>query len=184
MEVGRKKQQEVAVTSALAIRQQFFIHGDDLEQVEVFKYLGRLLAQDDEDIQAIHNQLRKACAMGACVGQVLQAENVSPLLVKKFYGCGTGHAALRQASLEGFHIRAACQMVRRHKPRRGPGHGWIYLKSKDVLKECGMNTLEKYITVRWQTIAVCVATRPVLIECRHRASERVGQCHTTGGGIR
>ncbi len=101
MEVGRKKQQEVAVTSALAIRQQFSIHGDDLEQVEVFKYLGRLLAQNDEDIQAIHNQLRKACAMGACVGQVLQAENVSPLLVKKFYGGGTGHAALRQQDIMG-----------------------------------------------------------------------------------
>lgn len=41
MEVERKKQWEVAVTSALAIRQQFSIHGDDLEQVEVFKYLGQ-----------------------------------------------------------------------------------------------------------------------------------------------
>jgi len=51
--VEQKKQREVAVTSALALRQQFSVHGDMLERVEVFKYLGRLLAQDDDDIQAI-----------------------------------------------------------------------------------------------------------------------------------
>ena len=53
------------------------------------------------------------------------------------------------ASLEGFHIRAAHRMAVRHKPRRGPGHRWIYPKSKDVLEECGMNTLEEY------TVIVC-----------------------------
>ena len=60
-----------------------------------------LLAQDDEDIQAIHNQLRKACATWARVGQVLQAENVSPRLVTKFCGGGTGRAALRQQDIMG-----------------------------------------------------------------------------------
>ena len=34
-----KKQREVVVTSALALRQQFSVHEDVLEQVEVFKYL-------------------------------------------------------------------------------------------------------------------------------------------------
>ena len=29
------------------LRQQFLVHGVVLEQVEVFKFLGRLLAQDD-----------------------------------------------------------------------------------------------------------------------------------------
>ena len=48
-----KKEWEAAVTSALALRQQFSVYGDVLEQVEVFKYLGCLLAQDDDDIRAI-----------------------------------------------------------------------------------------------------------------------------------
>jgi hypothetical protein len=51
--VEQKKGWEAAVTSALALRQQFSVYGDVLEQVEVFKYLGRLLAQDDDDIRAI-----------------------------------------------------------------------------------------------------------------------------------
>ena len=78
------------------------------------------------------------------------------------------------ASLEGFHIRAAYRMAVRHKPRRGPVNRWIYPKSKDVLEECEMSTLEEYITVRRQTIAVLVyvATRPILIECRQGERKR------------
>jgi hypothetical protein len=74
--VERKKQREMAVTSALTLRQQFSVHGDVLERVEVFKYLGRLFAQDDDEV--ICAQLRKARAALARVGQVLWADNVPP----------------------------------------------------------------------------------------------------------
>jgi hypothetical protein len=181
--VGRKKQREAAVTLALALRQQFSVRGDVLEQVEVFEYLGRLLAQEDDDIQAICAQLRKARATWACVGQMLKPENVPPCVAAKFYKAVVQAMLLygsktwvllttALASLEGFHICAAYQMAVRHKPRRGPRHGWIYPKSKDVLEECGMSTLVEYITVCWQTIAVYVATRPVLTKCRQGKQKR------------
>ena len=57
--------------SALALQQQFSVNGEVLKCVEVFKYLGRLLAQDGDDIQAIRTQLRKAHATWAQFGQVL-----------------------------------------------------------------------------------------------------------------
>ena len=60
----------MAVRSTLALRQQFTVHGGMLEQVDVFRYLGRLLVQDDDNIQAIHTQLRKAQGTWARVGQV------------------------------------------------------------------------------------------------------------------
>jgi hypothetical protein len=63
--VEQKHQRETAISSALALRQQFLVCGDVLEWVEVFKYLGRLLAQDDDNIQAIHTQMRKARATWA-----------------------------------------------------------------------------------------------------------------------
>jgi hypothetical protein len=50
--VERRKQRETAISSALALRQQFTVCGDVLKRVEVFKYLGRLMAQDDNDPQA------------------------------------------------------------------------------------------------------------------------------------
>jgi hypothetical protein len=45
--VKRRLQQETAVTSALALRQQFTVRGDVLEWVEVYKYLGWMIAQDN-----------------------------------------------------------------------------------------------------------------------------------------
>jgi hypothetical protein len=67
----RRAQREAAVTSVLALRCTFTVHGDVLEQVEVFKYLGRLLAQDDDDVQAVRQQICKARGTWARVGQVL-----------------------------------------------------------------------------------------------------------------
>ena len=49
----------------------FMVHGDMLERVEVFRYLGHLLSQDDDDIQAVRSQLCKALGTWARVGQVL-----------------------------------------------------------------------------------------------------------------
>ncbi len=76
------------------------------------------------------------------------------------------------ASLEGFHIRAAYRMAVKHKPRKGPGNTWSYPKSKDVLEECGLITMEEYIAVRRQRITVYVATRPILHECRQGERKR------------
>jgi hypothetical protein len=35
-------------------------YGDELERVEVFKYLGRLLAYDDNDAWAVRGNIKKA----------------------------------------------------------------------------------------------------------------------------
>ena len=67
----RRGQREAAVTSALALQCTFTVHGDVLERVEVFKYLGRLLAQDGDDVQAVRQQIRKAQGTWTRVGQVL-----------------------------------------------------------------------------------------------------------------
>ena len=174
--VERKQQREAAVTLVLALRQQFLVHRDVLEQVEVFKYLGRLLAQDDDNIQAIRAQLRKARATWGHVGQVLRNENASPRIAAKFYKAVVQVVLLYSsetwvlsstalARLEGFHICAAYRMAKKNKPRRGPGHRWVYPKLADVLEECGLTTIAEYIDVLWQTIAEYVAACPILEEC-------------------
>jgi hypothetical protein len=58
--------------------------------VEVFKYLGRLLAKDDNNIKAIRNQLQKARTMWACVGQVLRGKNASPRMPRNSTNSGSG----------------------------------------------------------------------------------------------
>ena len=127
--------------------------------------------------------MRKARDTWACVGQVLRAENVPPWIATKFYKAVVQAVLLygsetwvlltaALASLEGFHIRAAYQMAVKHKPWKGPGDVWSYPKLKDVLEECGMSTMGEYIVVRRQTIAVYVATRPILHECRQGERKR------------
>ena len=36
-----------------------YTYGEELERVEVFKYLGRLIAFDDDDTQAVRGNLAK-----------------------------------------------------------------------------------------------------------------------------
>jgi hypothetical protein len=104
------------VASALALCCQFTVHGDTLEKVKVFKYLGRMMAQDDNDVQAMQHQLRKARGTWACIGQVLRSENVTPRVAAKFYkavvqavllyGSKTWNLTTKAvlAQLEGFHV--------------------------------------------------------------------------------
>jgi hypothetical protein len=178
-----KQQQEMAVASALGLRQQFLVQGNVLEQVEVFKYLGRLMSQDDDDIQAIRTQIRKACSTWARIGQVLWSKNVSPFVAARFYQAIIQAILLygsklwviswtAMARLEGFHVRTAYRMAKKNKPKRGPNREWIYPRSEDVLKECEMKMMEEYILACRQTIAMCVATRPVLEECRQGKRKR------------
>jgi hypothetical protein len=181
--VERRGQREAAVTAALVLRQQFTIHGDVLERVEVYKYLGQMMAQNNNDTQAVRAQLRKACATWAWVGKVLWGENMSPTVAPKFYlavvqaillyGSKTWVISLQiMARLEGFHIRAAWRMAQTHKPWWGLWKEWIYPKSEDVLRECGMKSIAEYIQIRRQRIAVYNATRPFLQECRQGEQQR------------
>ena len=51
----------------------------------MFRYLGRILAQDNDDIRAVQSQIKKARGIWAQVGQVLQADNTPPKVSAKFY---------------------------------------------------------------------------------------------------
>jgi hypothetical protein len=179
----RRVQREAAVTSALALRCTFTVHGDVLERVEVFKYLGRLLAQDDDDVQAVRQQIRKARGTWARVGQVLRGENAAPRIAAKFYKAVVQSVLLYGsetwnltetvlARLEGFHIRAAYRMARVHKPRKGLFGNWIYPSTKDVLEECGLHSVKEYINTRRATIAMYVVNRPIFRECQEGERRR------------
>ena len=51
-----KMQQKAVSNSAKALDIKLFAHGVELERVEVFKYLGRLIAYDDEDTKGSARQ--------------------------------------------------------------------------------------------------------------------------------
>ncbi len=150
--MDRRLQRESAISLALALRREFNVNETVLEWDEVFKYLGHLLEQDDDDAQAIRQQMRKARGVWARVGQVLHGENVTPWVAATFYkaviqaillnGSKTWNlTASTLARLEGFHIHVGYKMAQEHQPRRGANHAWTYPRLADVLEECGMWTI-------------------------------------------
>ena len=76
------------------------------------------------------------------------------------------------ARLEGFNIRTAYRMAVLNKPRRGLHHTWVYPRSKDVLNECGMQTISHFIGVRRDTILAYVVNRPIYQKCREGVRKR------------
>jgi hypothetical protein len=90
--------------------------------VEVFKYLGRLLAYDNNDAQAVRGNLKKVRAVWSRLSCTIRSENASP------HACGIFYKATVQSILlfgserwnfsplglkllEGFHIRATWRMA-------------------------------------------------------------------------
>ncbi len=115
----------------MALRQQFLVRGNVLEQVKVFKYLGHLISQDDDNIQAIRAQIRKARSSWARIGQVLRSKNVSPFVAARFYQAIIQAILLygskswviswtAMVRLKGFHIHAKYRMAKKNRPKRGP----------------------------------------------------------------
>ncbi len=174
--VERRTQRDSAITLALALQQLFYFEGEVLEKVESFRYLGRILGQDDDNIRAVRSQIKMPRGIWAQVGQVLQADNTPPKVSAMFYKAvvqsvllyGSETWNLTQtalARLEGFHIRAAYRMAKEHKSRKGPNHVWVYPATSNVLKECGMNSIAHYIDVRRETIFRYVVNRPIHDSC-------------------
>jgi hypothetical protein len=81
----RKRQHAAAVCSQEALGRLFMAYGEELERVEVFKYLGRLITYDDANTQAMRSNLRKARRCWAWILHVLRAENATARTCGMFY---------------------------------------------------------------------------------------------------
>ncbi len=76
--VARKVQYAAAERAHKALQQTFMAYGAELERVKVFKYLGRLLAYNNNDARAVRGNLKKACGVWARFSHTIRAENASP----------------------------------------------------------------------------------------------------------
>ena len=116
--VVRKVQHAAAKRVHLALQNMFTPYGKGVERVEVFKYLGHLLAYNNNNSQAVCGNLKKAQGIWMRISATLRTENASPCVRGVFYkatvqsillfGSKTWNlSAVSLKSLEGFHIWAA-----------------------------------------------------------------------------
>ncbi|EJK68610.1 hypothetical protein THAOC_10191, partial [Thalassiosira oceanica] len=125
----RKAQYAAAAANAHALEVEFTAYGETLERVEVFKYLGRLMAMDGNDMHAVRHNLKKARGVWKRFSVLFHRENLPPRVCGMFYKAviqsvllyGSETWSLSDSSmsrLEGFHFLAACRMARVNRPRR------------------------------------------------------------------
>eukprot|EP00985_Skeletonema_marinoi_P020434 scaffold12160_cov75-Skeletonema_marinoi.AAC.6 len=174
---GRERvvQTNAAIANQRALEVGFTAYGEDLERVEVFKYLGQLMSMDDTDTQKVWKMTHR----------LLRGENMNPRVCGMFfkaivqavllYGSETWvltDSAMR--CLEGFYYRATCRMARENRPKKNRQTGeWTYPARKDVFEEVGLYTLTEYIDRRRKTIGDYISTdRSIFDLCRCRNGER------------
>ena len=78
-------QRKAVSDSPVAMDAKFYAYGEELEQVEVFKHLRRLIAFDDGDTQAVRGKLAEARRVWARISRILRAENAYARVCGMFY---------------------------------------------------------------------------------------------------
>ena len=121
---ARKARRALAANVQDARTRTFHIGTTDLEKVEVFRYLGRMMAAGNSDWPAVYKNLRKARSKWGQISKPLIGTGVPPRTIGYFYkaivqavllyGCKTWvvtPAMLR--ALSGFHNRMARRIANR-----------------------------------------------------------------------
>ena len=85
MRASRRARHAVAARCADATEHSFTAYGEPLRRVEVFKYLGRVVAYDDTDVPAARRQLSRARAVWGRLRKVIAQEDVPAPVAGMFY---------------------------------------------------------------------------------------------------
>jgi hypothetical protein len=172
----------VAGTRVVDLR--FMAYGTEkFRSVDRFKYLGRVLAHDDNDVTAMRRNLKWVWATWGRVSKILTREDVPAPVAGMFYQAAVAAVLLYGSeswvlppsgltAVEGFHVEVTRCMTSM-RPRRRTAGPWIYPKSKDVLAVARLQPLAAYIRRRRHNIAHTIEGWTLLEECRG-AKRRLG----------
>ena len=147
-------------------------YGYPLSQVTSFKYLGIVLAAEENDWPAVVRNLRRARQKWARLTQVLSREvadaktsgQIYLVVVQSvlLYGSETWVLIPRMDRvLGGFHHRVARRLTG-WQPWKGRGGGWVYPPLEDVMDEVGLQEVDTYISLRQNTMAQYIANIPII----------------------
>ena len=180
---ARKARRALAANVQDARTRTFHIGTTDLEKVEVFRYLGRMMAAGNSDWPAVYKNLRKARSKWGQISKPLIGTGVPPRTIGYFYkaivqavllyGCETWvvtPAMLR--ALSGFHNRMARRIANR-MPRLLSNGEWHYPCVAQAREIAGLHTIEEYIRRRQATLVEQIALRPVHRLCQQATPLRL-----------
>ena len=137
------------------------MNGITIERVREFKYLGRILTEDDNDTPCIEDRLKKARRQWNCVAKILKQEGADAKTMAKFYIAVVQAVLLYGADswvvkkgdmnrLRSFHLRAVRYMTGVHI--RKEGEEWSYPDHEVLLEKCGLLPINVYVERRRGTL--------------------------------
>ena len=158
----RRENERLQDLQALAEETKFKVEGEEIERVREFRYLGRVLREDDDDTICIDEQIRRARKRWQSVARILKRDGANAKTMGKFYLAIVQAVLLYGAEswtiternmdkLRRFHWRAARYMSGRHIRKNLDGT-WSYPDHEKVLEECRLLPMETYIKRRRGTL--------------------------------
>ena len=136
--------------------------GNEIERVRYFKYLGRVLTEDDNDSTCIDANLRKARNQWNSIAKILKREGANSRCMARFYltvvqavllyGADTWSISNRDNNkLRSFHRRAIRYMTGSHIRTVGEDE-WEYPDHDVLLKKCRLFSIDIYLQRRRGTL--------------------------------
>ena len=168
----KRVQEEANKAAAQTI---FNINGQPIEIVSEFKYLGRILAHDDDDWPAIRTNIKKARMRWGQVARILSREEATSGTMAYFYKAivqavllyGSESWVLTERmrkALNSFHHRCARYIAGEHI-RQLPDGEWIHPPTADILDKCKLRTIDEYIERRKRTVSAFIRNRSIYGAC-------------------
>ena len=153
----------------------FNVGGEEIKRVKTFKYLGRIVSEDDDDTPAIEANIKKA--KWAMFKKLLTRERWSRRVMGHFYKAIVQSILLygvktwvikpeNMRKLRTFHRKAARYITNRHiRPLNDGTDEWIYPTSESMLEDARLFEIEVYIQRRRDTVFNFVKNREIYREC-------------------
>jgi hypothetical protein len=152
----------------------FTVDGTPIKKVTEFKYLGRIVEENDDDTPAIRRNLKRARTQWGRFSRLLRRQKANRWAMSTFYKVIVASVLLYGSEswviskdlmreLRSFHHRCARHVVRRHIRLEEDGT-WTCPPNAAVLADAELLPVEAYIQVRKNTIMDFAKARPIYQE--------------------
>jgi len=183
---ARFESRRLEIAQRAARHTVFTVHGNPIETVHSFRYLGRMVCSDDNDWLAISTNLKKARAQWSMISRILSRDSANYNIMGYFYkaivqsvllyGSETWVPTRRMIlMLESFHNQCARSITRRFIRQNADGT-WTYPDTASTLEAASLFPITTYIARRRQSILPYATSRSIYRKC-FRSSPLASNAH-------
>ena len=171
----RKDREADKVNKETIAETVFYVQGVPIEIVSEFKYLGRVVKNNDDDWSAVNQNVKKATATWGRVCKILSKEGANPKAMATVYKAVVQAVLLygseswvlsltMEKKLQSFHRRCARYITGQHI-RQNPDESWTCPSSSSVLLKAGLWSIQEYIQRRRSTVMKYAQSKFIYRQC-------------------